>query len=148
MNTTRPTLGEKLLLRLEKRLRRRPRIGFSPGFYARFGLEDPWMADSFGGDPLRQEEDFTHLSGKPFYAHLARLGRRRWWRDRRLQANQDRLGGIRTARRVRYPGESSAGSVFAGLMPSSALAAAALQMHLPTPVGLESAQQEEEELEK
>jgi len=104
------------------------------------------MADSFGGDPLRQEEDFTHLSGKPFYAHLARLGRRRWWRDRRLQANQDRLAGIRTARRVRYPGESSAGSVFAGLMPSSALAAAALQMHLPTPVGLD-AQQEEEELE-
>ena|GEM_PF-4838727 len=105
------------------------------------------MADAFGGDPLRQEEDFTHLSGKPFYAHLARLGRRRWWRDRRMQANQERLAGIRTARRVRYPGESATGLSFAGLMPPSAVAAAALQMHLPTPVGLDTAQQEEEDFE-
>jgi hypothetical protein len=66
LNSIRPTLGEKLILRLEKRLRRRPRIGFSPGFYARFGLEDPWMADSFGGDPLQQDEAFTHVSGPLF----------------------------------------------------------------------------------
>jgi hypothetical protein len=130
-------LGEKLLLRLEERLRRRPRIGFSPGFYARFGLKDPWMMDSFGGDPLQQEEAFTHLSGASFYAHLAKLGRRRWWRDRRELGRQENLAGLKTARRVRYPGENS-GLSFHGLMPPNALSRLALAMHLPTPMGLES----------
>lgn len=144
MKQDRPTLGEKLLLRLEKRLRRRPRIGFSPAFYARFGLEDPWMADSFGGDPFQQEEAFTHLSGNSFYAHLAQLGRRRWWRDRRELVRQEKLAGLKTARRARYPGESE-GFGFTGLMPSSALASLALDMHLPTPVGAETSQELEPE---
>jgi len=149
LNSHRPTLGEKLQLRLEKRMRRRPRIGFSPGFYARFGLEDPWMADSFGGDPLQQEEDFTVVSGTAFYAHLAKLGRRRWWRDRRQRERQERLSGLKTARRVRYPGEGADGLGFHALMPPSSLAAVALDMHLPTPVGADTSEIfEDEESEK
>jgi hypothetical protein len=123
---------------------RRPRIGFSPAFYARFGLEDPWMAGSFGGDPLQQEEAFTHLSGNSFYAHLAQLGRRRWRRDRREVSRQQNLAGLQTARRARYPGES-AGFGFTSLVPRSGLAGLALDMHLPTPVGAETAQELEPE---
>ena len=135
MNTQRPTLGEALLSRLEARLTRRPRIGFSPAFYARFGWEDPWLADSFGGDPLQQEESFQHLSGRPFYAHLAALGRKRWWRDRRQRARIERLSGLRTAQRVRYPGEDNTGLAFPSGILGRSLASVALAMHLPTPVG-------------
>ena len=145
MSTPRPTLGEALLSRLEKRLRRRPRIGFSPGFYARFGLEDPWLVDSFGGDPLQQEESFSHLSGRAFYAHLAVLGRKRWWRDRQRSARIDRLVGLQTAQRVRYPGEGPAGVDLQRFMNASSLASIALDMNLPSPIGVQQPTEQWEE---
>ena len=145
MSTPRPTLGEALLSRLEKRLRRRPRIGFSPGFYARFGLEDPWLVDSFGGDPLQQEESFSHLSGRAFYAHLAVLGRKRWWRDRQRSARIDRLVGLQTAQRVRYPGEGPAGVDLQRFMNASSLASIALDMNLPSPIGAQQPTEQWEE---
>ena len=147
MNTRRPSLGESLLSRLEARLTRRPRIGFSPAFYARFGWEDPWLADSFGGDPLQQEESFQHLSGNAFYAHLAALGRKRWWRDRQKNARLERLAGLRTAQRVRYPGEEGAGLSFSTGFGSSSLASIALSMHLPSPLGAERQPEFEDESE-
>ena len=84
MEEERKALGSQLTERLESRLVRRPRIGFSPGFYERFGFTDPWLPQAYtesqhGGD------EYTFLSGAPFREFMESLGRHRWEREQRYE---------------------------------------------------------------
>ena len=50
MTVLRTFPGEQLVDRLWLRRAERPRIGVSPAFFARFGLEDPWALSQHPGD--------------------------------------------------------------------------------------------------
>lgn len=104
----RETLGERLVGRLMNRNRRRPRLGFSPDFYARFGMDDPWsFQETVESEP--QSDGFVYLSASPYYAMLRRLAASRRRREKRQAAFTERRAGsrMRAAKRA-WPGESAA----------------------------------------
>ena len=79
--------GEALSRRLNAREYRRPKLGFEPSFYARWGLEDPWLNLSDTSwkwaDPLSVDDGWSYLSDRAYQQHLARLGFQRWSRQDR-----------------------------------------------------------------
>ncbi|MCB9764007.1 MAG: hypothetical protein H6739_29825 [Alphaproteobacteria bacterium] len=85
---------------------RRPRIGLSPSFYARFGLADPWIDTSLDAAPGEVDDAFTFLSARPYFQMMRRLALSRWWRERRRQRFERGRIGLRTADRRRFPGEA------------------------------------------
>ncbi|HJN75089.1 MAG TPA: hypothetical protein QGF58_14265 [Myxococcota bacterium] len=104
--------GKRLVERLERRTVRRPRIGLSPAFYARFGLADPWLELGEGATDEQAEEAFSFVSARPFYQTMRRLALARWRRQRRERQWASRIVGTRTAARRRFPGESSRPTFF------------------------------------
>ena len=108
----------RLVERLERRMSRRPQIGLTPTFYARFGLADPWLSAPANGDPSQIDDGFTFVSARPFYAMMRRLAQARWRRERRVSRFFERRAGVLTAtRQRRFPGEMAA--PIAALMPAS-----------------------------
>ena len=107
MEQERTELGRNLTERLERRLARRPRIGFSPGFYERFGFSDPWLPQAYT-DIRHDGDEYTYLSGAPFREFMERLGRRRWEREQRYQRRYEENSGVSSlgvaSRQVRSPG--------------------------------------------
>lgn len=96
--------GQATLERLERRTKRRPKIGMSPEFYARFGLSDPW-ADT----ALEMQDDpralFTYVDATRYRKMMRRLAFSRWRRERRARLFGQRRLGERTALRRAFPGE-------------------------------------------
>ncbi|MDP2312181.1 MAG: hypothetical protein Q8P41_04695, partial [Pseudomonadota bacterium] len=103
--------GDRLVSRILTRVRRRPRMGLSPDFYARFGMADPWVAPEFGGEePAPAGEGYVFLSAQPYYAMMRRLAAARRRRERRetaFQARHPSGTGIRAVAR-HWPGENAA----------------------------------------
>lgn len=97
--------GQGVLERLEQRKQRRPRIGMSPEFYARFGMADPWAEG-----PLELQDDpgslFTYVDATRYRRMMRRLAFSRWRRERRAKLFQSRRVGLPTAARRAFPGES------------------------------------------
>ncbi len=101
--------GDRLVSRILTRVRRRPRMGLSPDFYARFGMSDPWSAPEFGGEEPAATEGFVFLSAQPYYAMMRRLAASRRRRERREAAFQARhSGGTLRAAKRQWPGETAA----------------------------------------
>ena len=85
MGSDRRIPGEGLAERMGARERRRPRIGMSPAFYTRLGLEDPWAV---AGAPEGGESNaggMVFLSSAPFHAMMRKLAAARRRRDRRQE---------------------------------------------------------------
>ena len=78
-------LGESLNTRLNERVFRRPKIGFTPSFYARWGMEDPWLSSRVLSLALGAGLDWTFLSDHDYQSHRRRLGFERWSRAERVQ---------------------------------------------------------------
>jgi hypothetical protein len=97
-NEVRETPGERLVRRLTKRERRRPRLGFAPEFYARLGTEDPWTA----AEAEPSDEGRVFLSSAPYYAMMRRLAAAARRRERRLERFSERRAG-RTLRAATRP---------------------------------------------
>lgn len=81
--TERKVPGEDIASRLSSRWQRRPRMGMAPAFYARFGLEDPWLATGPVGGEGR-DLDLVFLSAAPYYQHMMRLAAARRRRELRM----------------------------------------------------------------
>ncbi|MFZ5475680.1 MAG: hypothetical protein ACOZNI_02795 [Myxococcota bacterium] len=131
--------GERLTSRLHVRQRRRPRMGFSPDFYARFGMDDPWaFEETGGGEP--QGDGMVYLSGAPYYAMMRRLASARKRRERRMADFLARRSGtaMRAATR-QWPGETAA-----SLAVSRLARIAVDDMTLPPPVVQPAAPVEEQ----
>ena len=109
---TRRIPGERLVSRVLSRTRRRPRMGLSPDFYARFGMEDPWTAPEIGGESVESGDGMVFLSAAPYYAMLRRLAAARKRRERRLARFAEKHGApkVRAVSR-QWPGESAASLV-------------------------------------
>ena len=103
---SRPSLGSRLVQRLESRKARRPRVGLTPAFYARFGLSDPWLDLPSDAGADQADEHFSYLSGKRYYRAMRRLAFSRWRREQRAKRFADKRAGLRTMTRKRFPGES------------------------------------------
>ena len=101
--------GKRLVERLERRTARRPRVGLSPAFYARFGLADPWLELGEGASEQEAKDAFSFVSARPFYQMMRRLALSRWRRERREKRWASRTAGVRTAARRRFPGEPQRG---------------------------------------
>lgn len=101
--------GERLSSRLSSRTHRRPRMGMSPAFYLRFGLEDPWLPTGpVGADHDEDGLHFSYVSRRAYDQHLLRLAWARRRRDARLERLSQRYGNIRLkAANRRWPGEST-----------------------------------------
>jgi hypothetical protein len=97
--------GQDTMERLERRTKRRPNIGMSPEFYARFGLSDPWSDTA-----LEMQEDpgalFTYVDASRYRKMMRRLAVSRWRRERRARIFDQRRLGERTAMRRAFPGEA------------------------------------------
>ncbi len=118
--------GEGLLKRMEERTRRRPRLGMTPAFYTRLGLEDPWAVPGEPEAAAPGPDGMVFLSAAPYYAMLKKLAAARKRRDRRLARYADARsgGGLRAVSR-KWPGETA--------MPTPRIAALSLDsMQLPT----------------
>ena len=102
--------GQSLVDRLEKRKARRPRVGLSPAFYARFGLEDPWLELGGAEDESQVEEMFSYVSARPWQLMMRRLAMARWRRARRERQSRIRTLTHRTRAVRRFPGETIAKS--------------------------------------
>ncbi|MCP4804067.1 MAG: hypothetical protein GY884_01845 [Proteobacteria bacterium] len=100
--------GQSLVDRLEKRKSRRPHVGLSPAFYARFGLEDPWLDTGGAQDEGQVEEMFSYVSARPWQLQMRRLAMARWRRARRERQSRLRTIGERTRAVRRFPGETVA----------------------------------------
>jgi hypothetical protein len=102
--------GDRLVSRILTRVRRRPRMGLSPDFYARFGMADPWTAPEFGGEEPAANDGMVFLSAQPYYAMMRRLAAARRRRERRDTAFQARHPGGAAIRAVarHWPGETAA----------------------------------------
>ena len=110
-------IGDRLMKRLERRSARRPRIGLSPSFYARFGMADPWLEGSHRAESVESDGDFVYVSGQPFYQMLRRLGEARQRRQQRLA----RYGSGISRRRLKaahrlWPGEKARPRFLSGLL--------------------------------
>lgn len=97
--------GQATMERLERRTKRRPNIGMSPEFYARFGLSDPWSDTA-----LEMQDDpgslFTYVDASRYRKMMRRLAVSRWRRERRARIFGQRRLGERTAMRRAFPGEA------------------------------------------
>src|SRR5688572_3195832 len=104
----RPTPGERLVSRMMARTRRRPRMGFSPEFYGRLGLDDPWAFEESAGAEEPAGDGMVFLSAQPYYAMLRRLAAARRRRERRLASFTKRRAGstLRAVARA-WPGEGA-----------------------------------------
>jgi hypothetical protein len=103
--------GDRLVSRILTRVRRRPRLGMSPDFYARFGMSDPWTAPEFAGQDPAAEGGMVFLSAQPYYAMMRRLADARRRRERRETAFQGRHAGGAAGMKAmtrRWPGETAA----------------------------------------
>ena len=102
---TRRVPGQDTMERLERRTKRRPNIGMSPEFYARFGLSDPWSDTALGmqDDPGAL---FTYVDASRYRKMMRRLAVSRWRRERRAHIFGERRLGERTAMRRAFPGEA------------------------------------------
>ena len=123
MGSDRRIPGEGLAERMGARERRRPRIGMSPAFYTRLGLEDPWAV---AGAPEGGESNaggMVFLSSAPFHAMMRKLAAARRRRDRRQERFAEARAGttMRAARRS-WPGE--------GKLPTSRISALSLDAML------------------
>ncbi len=117
--------GEGLSDRMEARTRRRPRLGMSPAFYARLGLDDPWGAPLAPAQTGGKADGMVFLSAAPYYAMLRKLASARRRRERRQERFLEQRAGttMRAARRA-WPGE--------GKLPTPRIASLALEaMQLP-----------------
>jgi hypothetical protein len=101
--------GDRLVSRILTRARRRPRMGLSPDFYARFGMEDPWSAPEIASDLGGEGDGMVFLSAQPYYQMLRRLAAAQKRREKRAAAFAERRAGIalRAASRS-WPGETAA----------------------------------------
>ena len=101
--------GERLSQRLTSRTARRPRMGMSPAFYLRFGMEDPWLGGLPEGPVGADHDDpfgFTYVSRRAYDQHLLRLAWARRRRDDRMERLTRRYGVVRLkAASRRWPGE-------------------------------------------
>jgi len=122
VNLERKVPGESLSHRLDGRRFRRPRIGFSPAFYARWGLQDPWTDLSSGSlaDLGPGESTWSYLSDRDYQDHLRRLGFQRWQRDKRMEDWLPASAKKMLSTGDRRIGASASGSSFFG-RPSLAL---------------------------
>ncbi len=121
--------GERLVERMERRTRRRPRLGMSPAFYSRLGLEDPWAIEGADCEAPVGGDGMVFVSAAPYYAMLQKLATARRRRERRMQRFLERRSGtkLRAAGRA-WPGEALA----AGRLPLPKVAAlSASDMQLP-----------------
>ncbi|MSP61647.1 MAG: hypothetical protein EXR72_15200 [Myxococcales bacterium] len=117
--------GEGLSERMEARTRRRPRLGMSPAFYARLGLDDPWGAPMAATDPGGKADGMVFLSAAPYYAMLRKLASARRRRERRQERFLEQRAGSTMRGALRWwPGE--------GKLPTPRIASLALEsMQLP-----------------
>src|SRR4051812_26406126 len=99
--------GDRLVSRIFTRVGRRPRLGLSPDFYARFGMDDPWSSPGVV-DESAQSDGMVYLSAQPYYAMMRRLAAARKRRERRLANFAEKRTGMR-ARAIsrRWPGETA-----------------------------------------
>ena len=103
----RRTPGDRLVSRILTRERRRPRMGLTPDFYARFGMDDPWSAPSIPGEEPAGD-GMVFLSAAPYYAMMRRLAAARRRRERRLAAFSERRADRKLRALTRaYPGAAS-----------------------------------------
>lgn len=128
MGSERRIPGEGLAERMGARERRRPRIGMSPAFYTRLGLDDPWATPGTPEGGEAASNGMVFLSAAPFHAMMRKLAAARRRRDRRQERFAQARAGItmRAARRS-WPGEGVK-------LPTSRLSALSLDaMLLPEP---------------
>ena len=98
--------GEGLVKRMEARTRRRPRIGMSPAFYTRLGLDDPWASPDRAEERSAGSDSMVFLSGAPYYAMLQKLAASARRRERRqARFTEARAGTTMRAARRAWPGE-------------------------------------------
>lgn len=106
------TLGERLSQRsgrIFKRAERRPRIGLAPEFYARLGLDDPWLSPQAASEASDQGDGFVYLSAIPYYNLMRRLARARKRREAQFERFFERRAGTHTqVMKRRWPGEARA----------------------------------------
>ena len=122
--------GEGMAARVEKRMVRRPQLGFTPAFYARLGLEDPWVpTDPVGG--ADRALDMVYLSIRPYQRHMMKLATARRRREQRLARFLSEHGSVR----LRAVERRQVGEI--GAAPSFSLASAigSADMVFPTPIG-------------
>lgn len=128
MGSERRIPGEGLAERMGARERRRPRIGMSPAFYTRLGLDDPWATSGTPEGGEAAANGMVFLSAAPFHAMMRKLAAARRRRDRHQERFAQGRAGItmRAARRF-WPGEGVT-------LPTSRLSALSLDaMLLPEP---------------
>ncbi|MEL6344073.1 MAG: hypothetical protein AAFV53_13220 [Myxococcota bacterium] len=92
--TERQLPGASLLERLERRTKRRPRVGPSPTFFSRFKMADPWTVGATSEPGEATGLDYVYLSGLPFYAMM-----RRMFAKHRARRTLDRHQRVRAQRR-------------------------------------------------
>jgi len=117
--------------RVEKRMVRRPQLGFTPAFYARLGLEDPWVpTDPVGG--ADRALDMVYLSIRPYHRHMMKLATARRRREQRLARFLAEHGSTR----LRAVERRQIGEI--GASPSFSLAGAigSADMVLASPIGV------------
>ncbi len=126
MGDNRRIPGEGLVDRMEARTRRRPRLGMSPAFYARLGLDDPWAGEGVASEGPVAQDGMVFLSSAPFHAMMRKLAAARRRRDRRQERFlAGRAGTSMRAARRSWPGERLATPRIAALSLDA--------MHLPEP---------------
>ena len=136
--------GERLSRRLTSRTARRPRMGMSPAFYLRFGMEDPWLQGGLPTGPVGADHDadfgFSYVSRRAYDKHLMSLAWARRRRDDRMERLTTRYGVSRLkAASRRWPGESKRRKFSFGLVSVSER-----DMILPpSPVTMAAAEDEE-----
>jgi hypothetical protein len=145
MGSERRIPGEGLAERMGARERRRPRIGMSPAFYTRLGLDDPWATPGAPEGGEAASNGMVFLSAAPFHAMMRKLAAARRRRDRRQERFAQARAGItmRAARRA-WPGEGVK-------LPTSRLSALSLDAMLlpeaPAPASVAAASVEVEAAE-
>lgn len=127
MGNDRRIPGEGLAERMGARERRRPRIGLTPAFYARLGIDDPWAVAGVAGESVAEADGMVFLSAAPYHAMMRKLAAARRRRDRReARFAEGRAGTTMRAARRAWPGE--------GKLPTPRIAALSLDaMQFPEP---------------
>lgn len=125
----RKTVGEQIAARLERRVRRRARVGLAETLLARFGLPEGDL--SFGGEG-QVDGDMVFLSIQPFLARMRRLAWSRRRRELRLARLAERYGA-RMERPIwrRWPGVSTGLSAAAPWATHGLDVLSTGDMHLP-----------------
>ncbi len=85
--------GQRVMSRLFARVASRPALGTTPGFFARFGLEDPWAGAWGTGEADAEDPLFVYVSGAHYYAHVKQLIGARQRMLARFEAAQAALDG-------------------------------------------------------